>query len=326
MGTSDLRIGVDMGGTKIMAAVVDPDGNILARAKKKTKPERGPEKGVDRIADTVHLVLDTAEIPMERIAGIGIGIPGILDPDSGVLFFAPNLPGWTDVPVRDSLAEKLGLPVVLDNDVTLGALGEATVGAAREVSHSVSISIGTGIGAGILIGGEVYRGFNQTAGEIGHMVVEFSGPKCECGTRGCLEAVASRTAIEREIRTAIKNGAKSVIPDLLGKKSNAPIKSGMLKRAVDLNDEVTIQVLEKAAQYLGIGVLNIVHLFSPEMVVLGGGVMASLGDRLLPIVDQTARKFGLEGAFQNVQIVLASLKDDAVVLGAAELARRKGIS
>jgi len=227
--------------------------------------------------------------------------------------------------VRAGLAEKLGLPVALDNDVTLGALGEGAFGAARGVSNSVSIFVGTGIGAGILIGGEVYRGFNQTAGEIGHMVVEFGGPKCGCGTRGCLEAVASRTAIEREIRAAIKGGEKSVIPDLL-KKNTSAIKSGTLKSAVDLNDAVTIQVLEKAAQYLGIGVLNIVHLFSPEMVVLGGGVMESLGERLLPIVEETARKFGLEGAFRDVQIVLARLEDDAVVLGAAELARRKGMS
>jgi len=325
MGTSDLLIGVDMGGTKIMAAVVDPDGNILARAKRKTKPERGPEQGVERIAGAVRRVLDEAAVPLERIASVGIGIPGILDPDSGVLFFAPNLPGWTDVPVRAGLAEKLGLPVALDNDVTLGALGEGAFGAARGVSNSVSIFVGTGIGAGILIGGEVYRGFNQTAGEIGHMVVEFGGPKCGCGTRGCLEAVASRTAIEREIRAAIKGGEKSVIPDLL-KKNTSAIKSGTLKSAVDLNDAVTIQVLEKAAQYLGIGVLNIVHLFSPEMVVLGGGVMESLGERLLPIVEETARKFGLEGAFRDVQIVLARLEDDAVVLGAAELARRKGMS
>lgn len=324
MGDSDLLIGVDMGGTKIVAAVVAPDGNILARAKKKTRPKRGPELGVGRIADAVLRSMDDAKVPPERIAGIGIGSAGLVDPESGVLLFAPNLPGWTDVPVRARLEEQIGRPVFLDNDVTLGALGEGTFGAARGMSNFAAIFIGTGIGGGILVEGEVYRGFNQTAGEIGHMVIADGGPKCGCGNRGCLEALASRTAIEREIRAAIKRGERSVIPDLLKKGGLSAIKSGTLKKAVDLEDKVVLRVLAKAARYLGIGVTNIVHLLSPEMVVLGGGVMESLGERLLPIVQETAREFALESAFRNVQIVLASLGDDAVVLGAAELVRRQG--
>ena len=314
-------VGVDMGATKVLIALVDGEGRILARKKRSTQPEKGPDRCIDRMVDGILAAARGGDVPIERIEAIGIGAPGPLDPDRGVILSAPNLK-WTDVPLKDRIEERVGRPVFVDNDVNIGTLGEYVAGAGQGVSDLVGIFVGTGIGGGLILDGAVYGGFNGTAGEIGHMVILKDGPLCGCGSRGCLEALASRTAIVRDIRAAIEAGEASVLPELVGE-DLSEIRSSVLARALRKKDPVAVRVLEEAARHLGIAVANIVNVLSPEMVVLGGGVMEAMGSHLLPIVQDTAKAYAFPQAMREVKIVAAALGDDAGVLGAAELARRK---
>ena len=314
-------VGVDMGATKVLIALVDGEGRILTRKKRSTKPEKGADRCINRMVDGILAAARDGDVPVERIEAIGIGAPGPLDPDRGVILSAPNLK-WTDVPLKDRIEERVGRPVFVDNDVNIGTLGEYVAGAGQGVSNLVGIFVGTGIGGGLILDGALYGGFNGTAGEIGHMVILKDGPLCGCGSRGCLEALASRTAIVRDIRAAIEAGETSVLPELVGE-DLSEIRSSVLARALRKKDPVAVRVLEEAAGHLGIAVASIVNLLSPEMVVLGGGVMEAMGSRLLPIVQDTAQAYAFPQAMREVKIVAAALGDDAGVLGAAELARRK---
>ncbi len=319
-GEDSYMVGVDMGATKVLIALVDSEGRILVREKRRTKPDKGPDLFIDRIVDGILSAIDGSGISMKRIEAIGVGAPGPLDPDRGVILSAPNLK-WTDVPLKDLMEKRLKKPVFVDNDVNMGTLGEYVAGAGQGVSDLVGIFVGTGIGGGLILNGKLYRGFNKNAGEIGHMVILEDGPLCGCGNRGCLEALASRTSIVRDIRSAIESGESSVIPDLVDG-DLSEIRSGVLARALREKDPVAVRVLEGAARHLGVAVANIVNLLSPEVVVLGGGVMEAMGSHLLPIVQDTAKTHAFPQAMKDVRIITAELEDDAAVLGAAELARR----
>lgn len=311
--------GVDLGGTKILAAVVDPGGVIIGRAKKRTKAENGPLEVLARIAQTVREAVESAGLPPDRLAGIGVGSPGPLDPETGIVQTAPNL-GWHNVDVRGFLEGEFNLPVFIENDVNAGTLGEYCLGAGQGVSSLVGIFIGTGIGGGIILDGRLYRGFNRTAGEIGHMVIQPGGPLCGCGNRGCLEAVASRTAIDRMIRADLKEGKKSLITGLV-KKNGTQIKSRALAEAFTKKDKVVCGAIAKATEYLGIAVGGLINLLSPEMIVLGGGVVEAMEAYYLDEVRKTAQKYSFPNASQGVKIVASILGDEAGVLGAAVTAQ-----
>ena len=209
-------IGVDMGGTKILSAVIDAEGNILGTAKVPTKAGKGAVAVIDRIADCVQKAVSKSGVAAESIQAIGIGAPGPLDPATGVVIFAPNL-GWRDVPLKAELEARTGFLTFVDNDVNVGTLGEHVFGAGRGVQNVVGIFVGTGIGGGIILHGELFHGASKTAGEIGHIIVKAGGPRCGCGTRGCLEAIASRTAMTKQFQKAIlKKGQKSVLSELTG--------------------------------------------------------------------------------------------------------------
>ncbi len=314
-------VGVDLGGTKILAAVVDSDGHIVSRAKARTQPERPVTEIIATIADTVRAAVAKASLQMQDIGAVGITAPGVLDAQAGVVRFAPNL-HWRDVPLAAALRQQLGLPIYLENDVNMGTLAEHTLGAGRGARDVVGIFVGTGIGGGIILNGRLHTGYNGSAGEIGHMVIRMGGPRCGCGRRGCLEALASRTAIVRELTAAIEGGAKSVLPELVKGDLNR-LTSGALAKAVAQGDKLAISVLKRATKSLGIGVANVVNLLGPEMVILGGGVMEALDDRWIERVRQVARKHALPNAMEGVKIVRAQLGDDAVALGAAVLARQR---
>ena len=323
-GTTDGNhcvVGVDLGGTKILAAVVDTHFSILARSKMPTDAGGGPEGVVDRIALSIRAAVEAAGMTPASIAGIGIGAPGPLDPDTGVVTFAPNL-GWHDVPLKAMLESRLSILTAVENDVNVGTLGEHRLGAGQGVPDMVGAFVGTGIGGGVILGGELYRGFNRSAGEVGHMVVQDGGPRCGCGNRGCWEALASRPAIARRITKALKKGEKSLIKKMAGR-DPSKIKSGVLRRALEQGDELVKQELKREARYLGLGVANLVNLFSPQMVVLGGGVVEALGERLLKGVRRHTKAYALGHAMQNVEIVPAALGDDAVILGCAALAQER---
>ena len=319
-GAKGYVIGVDLGGTKILTALVDQEGRIVAETKRPTEAAEGPAKVISRLAKTVKTVLKEAGVSIKKVQAIGVGAPGPLNPESGVILNAPNLPGWEEVHLAELLAKETGLPTFIENDVNVGTYGEFRLGAGQGVQDLVGIFVGTGVGGGLIVDGKLRSGFRHAAAEVGHMVVIADGPLCGCGARGCLEAVASRTAIVRDIAGAIRAGRKSIITELVGNKIEE-ITSGVLAEAAQRGDELTLEVLSKAQYYLGILVANIVNLFDPEMVVLGGGVVEALGPPFLEPIRRTARDyFFAKEDMDKVQIVPAKLGDYAGVLGVAMLA------
>ena len=318
----DYVVGVDMGGTKILAAVINAEGEIVQQTKRATKPKKGPEEVIERITRCIREAIASAELNPSQIRAIGIGSPGPLDPETGVIIFAPNL-GWSNVPLKAKLEANLSIPTFVDNDVNVGTLGEYAFGAGQGVKNLVGIFVGTGIGGGIILDGKLFHGVNKTAGEVGHMIVEAKGPRCGCGNFGCLEAVASRTAITRDLQKAIlKKGKKSKLTELNGGNLDL-IRSKAIARAVKQGDKPTIKVVQRAAKYLGISVASIVHFLNPEMVVLGGGVVEAMGDSLLDPIRHAAAEYALPTTMDGVQIVAATLGDNAGVIGASVLARER---
>lgn len=313
-------LGIDLGGTKILGAVVDQEGRILGMSKKKTKSERGVDAVIDRIADVAREAVDEADLDMDAIQAVGIGAPGVADHTVGVVEFAPNLPDWTNIPLGPRLSEILGVPVFVENDVNAGTFGEAVVGAGRGFSSVVGVFPGTGIGGGIVLDGRLWRGARNAAAEIGHMVVLIDGPRCGCGRRGCIEALAARTAIERDIWGEIRGGRSSMISGEL--KPGDRIRSGLLRDALDSNDPVVTDVMYRASVHLGIFNASLVNALDPECIVYGGGVIEACGDFMLPIIRETTYRYLIRPVDPvQLPIVTAALGDNANIIGAAMLAR-----
>ncbi len=315
-------IGVDMGGTKILSAVVNESGDILATAKIPTQAKDDTSIVIDRIADSIKEAFQKSGVAVDTIQAIGIGAPGPLDPQTGVVIFAPNL-GWKNVALKTELEDRLDIPTFVDNDVNIGTLGEHTYGAGKGIQNLVGIFVGTGIGGGIILNGELFHGASKTAGEIGHIIVKADGPKCGCGTRGCLEALASRTAMTKAFQKAIlKKGKKSILTKLTDGDLDL-IRSGTLAKALRSKDKLTLKVFKQTTKYLGVGIGSIVNFLNPDMIVLGGGVVEALDDKFIDNIRKAAKKYALPDTLKGVQIVRAELGDDAGVLGAAALARQR---
>ncbi len=315
-------VGIDLGGTKIYAAVIDDKGNILGAGRKKTKAEQGFATTVQRMAACVHEAVDAAGVPYDAIQAVGVGSPGPLDLKKGIIINTPNLK-WKDAPLKKELKKLLQKPVMVDNDGNVGVLGEYAFGAAQGAHDVVGLFVGTGIGGGVIIKGHLLHGFNENAGEIGHIIVNPDGPLCGCGNRGCLEAFASRTAIERDIRQALEQGVPSKVLEGMDN-PKAIIRSKRLLEAYQAGDPAVVPAIERSAQYLGYGVASMLNIFNPQMVVLGGGVVEALGEVYVQKVRDVAVANCFPIASRDVRIVAASLKDDSAVLGAAMLAWGKG--
>ena len=315
-------IGVDMGGTKILSAVIDAEGNILGTAKVPTKADAGTSVVIDRIADAIQKAIGKSGVNEGSIEAVGIGAPGPLDPETGVVIFAPNL-GWRDVPLKAELEARVGIPTFVDNDVNVGTLGEHAFGAAQGVQNVVGIFVGTGIGGGIILKGELFHGASKTAGEVGHIIVKAEGPRCGCGTRGCLEAIASRTAMAKQFQKAILKKRKKSVLTKLTDGDLSVIRSGVLVKAIRANDKLTLKVFKKVTKYLGIGIGSIVNFLNPDMIVLGGGVVEALDDTFIDNIRTYAEKYALPNTLDGVQIVRAKLGDNSGILGAAALARQR---
>ncbi len=313
-------IGVDLGGTKILAGVFDSQHQCIAQAKMTTKSQRGVEAVVERVARCVLDAVDECDLSIKQIKGVGVGAPGAVDPESGKVIFAPNLV-WEDVPLKKMLEKHLGVPVFVENDCNVCTLGVHEVELKGKPRHLVGIFLGTGIGGGLILDGKLYSGFNRTAGEVGHMVIEVGGPKCSCGNRGCFEALASRSAIFRKIQTSIKDGQKTVLTEMLGPQLEE-MRSGDLRKAIKRGDKFIERVIEEAAEYTGIAVANLINIFNPEVVVLGGGVIEQLEDQMMAIIVETARDYALPGTDKGIEIIPSKLGDEAGITGAAVLARR----
>src|SRR6266699_3472094 len=319
---SDYLVGLDLGGTKILAGVFTNSLECIGIAKLSTKAQRGVDAVAARIERCIRDAVDEADLSMKQIVGIGIGAPGAVDFESGTVIFAPNLDGWKDVPLKKNLEKQLNVPVFVENDANIGVLGVHVAELKSKPKNVVGIFVGTGIGGGLIINGELYNGFNHTAGEIGHMVIDINGPKCGCGNRGCFEALASRTAIFQRIKAGVKEGEKTLLTEMLGD-SLDDMRSGDLRKAIRRGDKFASKVVEQAAEYIGIGVANLINILGPEVVVLGGGVMEALADEMTATILKTTKDHAMPGTLKNVEIVVSKLGDNAGITGAAVLARRE---
>ena len=316
----DCVIGVDFGGTKILAGVFDAKFECIGRARVSTKADRGTEEVIGRIARCVREAVEECDLDLKQIKTIGIGAPGAVDSESGKVIFAPNL-GWNDVPLKKELEKLLERPVFLENDCNVCTLGVYEVELKAKPRDVVGIFLGTGIGGGLILEGKLYSGFNRTAGEIGHMVLEVSGPKCGCGNKGCFEALASRTAIFRKIKEAVKEGQKTLLTEMLGPELE-DLRSGDLRKAIKRGDKFVEHIVEEAAEYTGIAVSNLINILNPEVVVIGGGLMEQLEDEMLAIIVETAMDYAMPGTTKGIEIIATRLGDDAGITGGAVLARK----
>ena len=314
-------LGVDVGGTKILAALADEAGVILERCRVSTPRDCPREETLAAITDAIAEVLDDAKDAAGGLQGIGIAIPGVVEPSTGRVVVTPNM-NLGGLRISRHLSDRFEVPVSLGNDCDFGALGENWLGAARGTRSAVGIFVGTGIGGGYVRKGKVLRGARDAAMEVGHMIVQIGGPECGCGNLGCLEALASRTAIERDLRRAVEGGRESALGEILDGDFSR-IRSRVLKKALKQGDELTREVLTRAAEVLGYGCLSVRHLLDPDVIVLGGGVFEACGEFMLPIVQDVLARDKLSGARDSLGVRLAALEDDAVVLGAVAAARTK---
>lgn len=312
-------LGIDLGGTKVLAAVLDSDGQIIAHARAKTRGWRDDEQVFATIARVGHRAIEKAGIDHDQIAAVGIGAPGPIDFDTGYIIETANLK-FKNFPLGPRIAEEFGRPTIVENDVNAGVYGEFRAGAAQGASDVLGVFVGTGIGGGLILNGALYRGFSKSAGEVGHIIVKAGGPRCGCGNRGCLEAVASRTAITRDIRKAIRRGYRGVISKSLSKETDQ-LSGKDLKIAYDSGDELVRKIIHRAARFIGAGVGSLLNLLGLEMIVLGGGVVEAFGDDFLNRIERAAQDTAFEINSKDVRITRAALGDDAGVIGSAMLAR-----
>jgi glucokinase len=273
---------------------------------------------VEALGRAAEATCAEAGLPLAQVAGVGVGAPGPVDFAAGVIVDPPNLPGFERVPLGALLGERLGLPVRLDNDANAAGLGEARFGAGQGASPLVYLTVSTGIGGAILIGGELLRGAAGAAGELGHLVIQPHGPRCGCGGEGCLEAVASGTAIAREARLGLVRGEPSLLSKGLG--NDLPgLSAKEVAEAAAQGDAFSLAVLDHAFTLLGLGVAGLVNALNPARVVVGGG-LAALGDRLLDPIRAGILRHSNKVAAQSVTVVQAALGRNAGVVGAAALA------
>jgi glucokinase len=312
-------MGVDIGGTNLVVGAVVADGSAVAGLRTEpTGAAHGADSVIDRIVTMARASMDdTRRIDREAVFdGVGIGSPGPLNRQTGVVILTPNL-GWVDMPVRDRIGAALGLPAWLDNDANCAMAGEWWVGAAKGARHAVTFTLGTGIGGGIVIDGQLLHGASDVAAEIGHVTIETNGRRCGCGNDGCLEAYASGPAIARRALEMIEAGAESSIPGLVGGRL-ADIRAQTVYEAAGAGDPLALEVVQDTAKYLGVGVANLINILNPEVVVICGGVTQA-GDRLFtPLRREVARR-AFRPAVQACRIVPGVLPGTAGVVGAAKV-------
>lgn len=317
-------MGIDVGGTKIYAGIVDAEtGKVLATARKRTHPERGVDFFSQRLLVVAQEALDAAKLPDgESPLAIGIGIAGQVDRAKGVLLSSPNLArGLKDLALADLLHKQFNIPVVVGNDVEVAAYGEQQFGAGRGYDDFVCVFVGTGVGAAIMQGGQIRRGFTGTAGEIGHTIVQYGGRICGCGGRGHLEAYASRSAVTRVLQAELARGRPSKLRDLL-KEGDSAIRSKMIARCIDEGDELVIETVTEAADYLGAGLGSLATFYNPQCIVLGGGLIEA-APLVLERASLRAHEAALPAATRSLTIAKSGLGDDSGIIGASWLAARQ---
>lgn len=312
-------VGVDFGGTKILSGVFTPTMELLGTAKVSTKSHRSVDEVIDRIARCVNEAMDECDLDSKLIHAVGIGAPGAVDTEEGVVINGPNL-GWQNVPLKKELEKRLKVPVFLDNDCNACTRGVFEMELGGKPRHLVGIFLGTGIGAGLLFDGKMYSGYNRTAGEIGHMVLRADGEKDKDNPGVTFEQLASRTAIFNRIQLAVKDGKKTILTEMLGPDLKN-LRSNDLRKAIKKGDKLVQKIVEDAAEYAGMAVASVINLLNPEVIVLGGGLIEALENTMFDLIEAKAGKYALPGVAKGIKILPSKLGDKAGVYGAAVIAR-----
>ncbi|MGZ8378254.1 MAG: ROK family protein [Gemmatirosa sp.] len=311
-------IGVDLGGTNIVVGAMPEDGSReIGVRSQPTQSEQGPDAVVDRICEMIEAVIADTQaaegVGREAFLGVGVGAPGPLDRERGVVVVAPNL-GWKNLPLRALIAERVGLDATLDNDANCATLGEWWTGAARGGRNVVGITIGTGIGGGLILDGRLYHGASDVAGEIGHTTIDSNGRRCKCGNYGCLEAYTSGPNIALRAREALESGERSILPDLVGGQLEL-ITAATVYEASERGDALAREVVRDTARFLGAGIANLLNVFNPDVVVIAGGVTQA-GEALFEPLRAEVRRRAFKPAVDACRIVPGTLPGTAGVVGA----------
>lgn len=309
-------VGVDLGGTNMQIGVVNAEGKVIGRCKRKTKSHEGRDEVIKRIVEGIQRALDEAKTPREKLFGVGIGAPAVVDFDKGTVVKAGNL-GWEDVALRDILMQQLRVPVALDNDVNCAAWGEAQLGAARGRTNVLAVWVGTGVGGGLVLDGAIWRGPKLTAGEIGYVVL-FPGGQPGMMT---VEDICSRTGIVNALKRLLPGHPDSALHRLIAEKADetGAIGSSTIAKAYALEDELTRKVVDKSAEFLGFAIANLVTMLSIDCVALGGGVTEALGEPYVARVRKSFERTVFPASLRKTEFVASALNDDAGMLGAAML-------
>ena len=311
--------GIDLGGTKIQAAVVGPDFEVLGEARVPTPTTGGPADVIEAMVGAMREAAGAAGVETASLAGVGVGSPGVIDEAAGVVSSARNLPGWEgSFPLGGALEEALGAPIAIGNDVNVATDAEFELGAAREFSSLLGVFWGTGVGGGIILDSKPWYG-NGASGEIGHVVVEIGGSRCPCGRRGCMEAYAGRGAMEARARKLADEGRKTVLFEIMEERGRPRLTSGIWKRALERDDDLAHELVDRAVRALGAGVASAVNVLDVDAVVIGGGLGLRLGD---PYVDKIREAMmpHLFADHRPPEVLLASLGDLGGAIGATLLA------
>jgi glucokinase len=312
-----LAISIDVGGTLTKSGIVADDGRILCELSEPTALAPSPEGLTDHVVGLLQRLLGAAGLQPGDVAGACIGLPGIVEHKVGQALSCPNLRAWEGVPIPRLVTERTGIPLWIEKDANLAALGESWLGAARGTAYSICLTLGTGIGAGTILDGRIYHGAWGGAGEIGHITMVRDGPRCGCGNRGCLEALASATAIVREGQAAADRAPESLLWTLAhGERGN--MTADVIFQAAAQGDMNAARVIDTAMEYLGLGVASMINMFNPDLVVIGGG-LAGAGSQVLAPVRSVVRQRGRQPLVTRTRIELAGLGNRAGVLGGAYL-------
>jgi N-acetylglucosamine repressor len=309
-------IGMEIGVDFILAILTDFKAQVLRRHREDTDQAEGQEAILAKALDMVRQTLAVGKSTHNPVLGIGIGVPGLVDVSSGTLLFAPNLK-WRDVPLRKVFSGEFDVPVFVDNDANVAALGEKYFGAARHSKDFVYLSIGVGLGGGIVLDGQLYRGIGGYAGEVGHMTIMSDGERCNCGNCGCWETLVSQTAVVNRVRKTVEAGNASQVSQLVNGRLER-ISIPIIIEAAEEGDEVARQTLEETGVYLGIGIANLINAFNPELIIFGG-VMSLASNYLLPAAEKTLKERSLAWPRRMARVMASSYGPDACVMGGVAL-------
>lgn len=312
-----LLIGVDIGGTNIVCGLLDEEGRLLNTLKRPTETVRGFEFVMDKVAAMIFDLLSSEQVDIHNVAAVGIGTPGYVDPIKGVSMYAGNL-NWRSMPVADEVSKRVSLPVYVDNDVRMYVYGEAKTGAGKGFQTVLGITVGTGLAAAVVHQGQLYYGGNYMAGEVGHIPMNEISYPCVCGLTGCLETIASATGMVRQVKDYLLAGRSSLLRDVPPDQMSA----AEVSKAYDAGDKLAIEIMNRTGRLLGKGLASAITLFSPEIVIIGGGVAAA-GDRLLKPMREEIHRSIYEGLWSNLTIATAQHLEHAGIIGSAMYAKER---